>query len=113
MDLLLQHAVGIRHALVLSQMLEPRFREERLDEAARLSGVLEDTPPVRAIAAALGGVEGVRSASRPCNFQRQVNGTASSAPPAAMKKVVGTLTNRATSPQSALPRVMTPKKTIT
>ena len=34
--LLLQHIVGVRHPLVLAQMLRPRGHEKRLQKTARL-----------------------------------------------------------------------------
>src|SRR5437870_5607580 len=48
--LLLDLAIGHRPALVLAQVLGPRFHEERLHEAPRLGRVLEYAPLHRAVA---------------------------------------------------------------
>src|SRR5437660_12584317 len=49
MNVVLQHAVRVRHPFVLAQMLEPRLDDERLEESVALGDVLEDSPRVRAI----------------------------------------------------------------
>ena len=45
-------AVGLRHALVLTQMVEPGVRQEGLDKASLLVRVLEHTPIPGAVASA-------------------------------------------------------------
>src|SRR6266568_3075419 len=59
-------------------------------------------------------IEGVRSMPAPvCSFQRQVKGIAMRAPAAARPWATGRPTIAATCPQTALPSVMAPKKTVT
>ena len=50
---LLQHAIGLRHALVLSKMLEPGVRQKGLDETAVLGGIFKYTPVISTVSAAL------------------------------------------------------------
>jgi hypothetical protein len=51
-DVLLQHAIGVGHALVLAQVLEPRLDEKGLEEPAVLGGVFVDAPGIGSVAAA-------------------------------------------------------------
>jgi hypothetical protein len=46
---LLQHVVGVRHTLVLAQMLRPRGHEERFQKPARSRRIFEDTPRTGAV----------------------------------------------------------------
>ena len=41
---LLQHVVGVGHALMLAQVLRPRGHEERLQKPARSRRIFEDAP---------------------------------------------------------------------
>src|SRR5277367_5310483 len=50
---LLQQAVGLRHALVLSQVFEPGVRQKCFNEAPLPRGILEHTPIIGAVPAAL------------------------------------------------------------
>ena len=50
---ILQHPVGVRHALVLTQVLDPRLDHEGFHETADLRRVLEQSPVIGAIAAPL------------------------------------------------------------
>lgn len=52
-DGVLNGPVGIGHALVLPQVLEPRCDHERLQKASALGGVLEDVPGICAITPSL------------------------------------------------------------
>ena len=47
----MDQSIGIGHALMLAQVLHPRFYQKGLDHAARLGGVLEDAPGIGAVAA--------------------------------------------------------------
>lgn len=49
--LLLQIGVGVRHPLVLPQVLRPGLHQEPLHDAFRIAGVLGDAPGVSAVAA--------------------------------------------------------------
>lgn len=49
-DALLQVLVCLRHAIVLTQMLEPRAETEILNDASVLGGILENVPAMRPIA---------------------------------------------------------------
>src|SRR5262245_19405638 len=51
-DRILQDAIGIGDALVLTEMSEPGIQEERLEESPLLSSILEYAPLIRSIAAA-------------------------------------------------------------
>lgn len=46
---LLEQTIGLRHALVLSKMLEPGVCQKGLDEAAVLRGVLKYSPVISAV----------------------------------------------------------------
>src|SRR5579885_3410312 len=47
--LLLYRAISLGDALVLPQMLEPRFNQKCFDVPSRLSCILENAPHVRAV----------------------------------------------------------------
>ena len=47
---LLHDTVGIGDALMLAQMLHPRFDEERFEDTSLFGGVLEDAPGIGAVA---------------------------------------------------------------
>jgi hypothetical protein len=49
---ILQHTISIGDALMLAQVLEPGFYQERLHHPAFIGSVLEHAPPVGAIATA-------------------------------------------------------------
>ena len=152
---LLHHAVGIGDALMLAQMLHPRFDQKRFErygplrrrprtrprhrrrraaarcsslamalrKAARSCGrmrystVTSTGPRSCSMSCAVSGagqcMDGVRSTPAPvCSFHRQVRGMAATAPAAARKCAVGSPTQTATSPQTALPSVRQPKNTV-
>src|SRR5215813_10643030 len=52
LDLLLDRPVGLGDPLVLAQMLEPGFHEERLHHASFLGGILENAPRIGTVTAA-------------------------------------------------------------
>ena len=51
-NVLLEHAIGIGHSLVLPQVLEPRLDEKSFEKPPWFRDILEQTPRVGAIAAA-------------------------------------------------------------
>src|ERR1019366_3463770 len=53
MQVILHHAIGIRHSSMLPQMFQPRFDKEGFQEAARVRGILEHAPRIGSVASAL------------------------------------------------------------
>jgi len=51
-NVLLEHAIGVGHPLVLPQVLEPRLNEKRLQKSPWFGDILEQAPRVGAVPAA-------------------------------------------------------------
>jgi hypothetical protein len=61
---LFDDAIGFRHTLVLSKVIEPGVRQEGLDELALLRGIFEYPPVISAVSTALARAAGERVQKR-------------------------------------------------
>jgi hypothetical protein len=55
MNRVLEDAVSVGHALVLAQMLKPRFNKECFQESPFFGGIFKDTPCISAVKTSLMG----------------------------------------------------------
>jgi hypothetical protein len=69
-DFVLEHPIGVGDPLAQMHELEPRLNEVGLFIAAEITGVLEDSPSERAIAATLDPSSSKRARTRRCFWGR-------------------------------------------